>query len=700
MKRLLTFTLLLLLFRPLFAQNSGIDSLEKALAKAHDTKERIKLLNILAREYLNRSPQKAIEYGEKACRLSLEANDKRSLANGLNSQGIAYKNMGRLNKALSIQDSAMHIYTSINDSAGIARVHNNIGIIYKEKGEYDKSLEQYFKSLKLAEKMHDKTAIARAYGNIGVVYKHQGNETKALEYHGMSMEIYRETGNKDGISRALNNMGIIYKNQEKYDKALKCYEEALKINEDEGDLHGQATVHGSIGVLLNMIKDHEGAMLHYRKALALNRQMGDKPGESNVLYNMGSLYMARDNHREAQRYIEESLALAYYTGVREQRQQCYLSLGKIHASRGSYEEAYKYNNMYVALKDSMLNEATSKQIAELQSMYDSEQREKEIELLKQRSEIRELAFSKQESELNRQRTVNYAVGAGFLLVGVFAFYISRGYRQKQRMNLQLAHQNAVIEEKNKDILDSIRYARRLQDTILPPHALIRQFLPESFILYLPKDIVSGDFYYFEAPADSPVIIAAVDCTGHGVPGAFMSIVAHNLLNQAISSQKLTRPSLILDEVNKGLWEKVKQKQEAASTTDGMDISLCSIDRQSLTMEYAGAFNPLWIVRNGEMTEVKADKIAIGMPKDDARSFTNHVIRLEKDDTIYLFTDGFADQFGGDKGKKLMTKKFREILLSLQGLSMQEQQQKLQKILTSWKGDHEQVDDILVIGIRI
>jgi tetratricopeptide (TPR) repeat protein/serine phosphatase RsbU (regulator of sigma subunit) len=705
MRRLFIFIILLLLsFRSGAQADAKLDSLEKALASASDKKTRIKLLNNLAREYLNKAPKKTISYSAEALKLARAAGDKKAMANALNAQGIAHKNIGNLDSALSCQDSAIALYTAINDSSGISRVHNNIGIIFKEKGEYDRSLEQYFKSLKLAEAMRDTNAIARTYGNIGVVYKHQGSELKALEYHSMSMEIYKKVGDTDGISRALNNMGIIYKNQKNYEKALKCFEEALKMNEEDGDLKGQATVHSSIGILLNLTNDHKRAMEHYTKALALNRQMGDRSGESNVLYNMGSLHVAMENYAEAKKLIEQSLELTWSTGVRELRHQCFLTLGKIYAATGNHREAYRYLNKYVSLKDSLLNESTSKQIAELQSLYDSEKKEKEIQLLKQRSEIQELAFSKQETELKRQRTLNYAVIAGLVLLGVFAFFMYNGYRQKLRMNSQLAQQNAVIEEKNKDILDSIRYAKRLQDTILPPHSLIRQHLPESFILYLPKDIVSGDFYYFETPCKdqpgAPVIIAAVDCTGHGVPGAFMSIVAHNLLSEAVTGNKISQPSLILDEVNKGLWEKVKQKQEASSTADGMDISICRLDRDANELQYAGAFSPLWIASNGVMKEVKADKITIGLKNSETRKFTNNTVQLHKGDTIYLFTDGFADQFGGEKGKKLMTKQFREILLSLQPLTMEEQKARLMNILTTWKGSHEQVDDILVIGLRV
>ena len=259
-------------------------------------------------------------------------------------------------------------------------------------------------------------------------------------------------------------------------------------------------------------------------------------------------------------------------------------------------------------------------------------------------------------------------------------------------------QKEVIELKNREITASLVYAKRIQSAILPDIRLIYKTLEQSFILYIPKDIVSGDFYGF-AQKDGKVIIAAADCTGHGVSGAFMSMIGSSLLNHVINEKNITQPSRILDELNEDVITTLKQKE--SESNDGMDISICSFDLQQNLVEYAGANRPLWIIRNNELVVYRPDKFPIGgLQIEHQEKFNNHEIPLQKNDTIYLFSDGFADQFGGDRGKKMMVKRFKNMVLSIQDKSMQEQGQYLNQFFEQWKRENEQVDDVLVIGIRV
>jgi serine phosphatase RsbU (regulator of sigma subunit) len=265
---------------------------------------------------------------------------------------------------------------------------------------------------------------------------------------------------------------------------------------------------------------------------------------------------------------------------------------------------------------------------------------------------------------------------------------------------EIAEQKKLIEEKNKDITASIRYAKRIQDAILPPDEFVRTYLPKTFVLFKPKDIVSGDFYWLSDKKDK-ILFAAVDCTGHGVPGAFMSIVGHNLLDQIVSEHGITKPSEILDALNKSVSDTLRQSYTDDIVKDGMDIALCCFDRNTQTFEYAGAFNPLWLIRNGELIETKADKFPIGnLTIGEQKKYTNHVIPLVKGDTLYIFSDGFADQFGGPNGKKLKYSVFKSMLLKIQHLSMEDQGVYLSNEIEEWRGELEQVDDILVIGTRL
>jgi len=260
------------------------------------------------------------------------------------------------------------------------------------------------------------------------------------------------------------------------------------------------------------------------------------------------------------------------------------------------------------------------------------------------------------------------------------------------------HQKELVEIKNKEITDNINYAQRIQSAILPDIHLIYKTLSESFILYLPKDIVSGDFYAF-AEKDKRVLIVAGDCTGHGVSGALMSMIGSSLLNQIINERNIVEPAQILTQLNAAIIEALKQNN--SETHDGMDISVCSFNQDRQSLEYAGANRPLWVLRDNQIISLKPDKYPIGgLQLARNRSFTNQIFNLKKGDTVYLFTDGYADQFGGEKGKKLMTAKFKELLLSIKDLPMRQQEHYLGDFFKEWKGTHEQVDDVLIIGVRV
>jgi len=268
-----------------------------------------------------------------------------------------------------------------------------------------------------------------------------------------------------------------------------------------------------------------------------------------------------------------------------------------------------------------------------------------------------------------------------------------------RQKDEIDQQKSKLEELYNDVTDSIRYAKRLQDSILPPENIMKKWFPLSFVLFKPKDIVSGDFYWMHKIGNKH-LFAAVDCTGHGVPGAFMSLVGANGLNGAIKEHKLNDPGMILDDLNAYSHESLNKEGDENAVRDGMDISLCAIDYKNMQLDYAGAYNPLYIIRNGEILITKGDKFAIGSFEPGAKHFNTQSISLEKGDVIYVFSDGYADQFGGLKGKKFMYRQFRETLFSIKDLPMDEQRALLDQKIEAWKGSFEQVDDILIIGVRI
>jgi serine phosphatase RsbU (regulator of sigma subunit) len=396
-----------------------------------------------------------------------------------------------------------------------------------------------------------------------------------------------------------------------------------------------------------------------------------------------------------------------------------------------------------------VNTALYSRLITMNAKYDAIKKQEQITRLQSENDKRIEMLNNKDVELNDSQQVITNFVFVTLIFVVLLFFIIRSNYLRLQSNKKLKEQKLIIEnqkleveDKNREILDSIEYAKRIQNTILPPQKIVSQYLENSFILYLPKDIVAGDFYWFAppqpssptqppqrgradelntnndflltSPASSPpsgeldgpvdlggaILFAACDCTGHGVPGAMVSVVCSNALNKAVNEFGLKDPSKILDKVAELVIDDLSKNNEVGDEIqDGMDASLANLNLTTLQLEWAGANNPLWIVRGTEIIEIKANKQPIGKT-DYLEPFTNHHIQLQKGDTIYLFTDGYADQFGGEKGKKLSKNKFKELLISIQNKSMKEQREALYESHITWRGANEQVDDICVIGVRV
>jgi serine phosphatase RsbU (regulator of sigma subunit) len=367
-------------------------------------------------------------------------------------------------------------------------------------------------------------------------------------------------------------------------------------------------------------------------------------------------------------------------------------LSEVYQNEGMYEVANKYLNRFVSLKDTILRQENKQVAEELATKYESDLKDAENNSLKTEAVLREEVISKKSTTINVM-----IIGSALLLGLIVLVFISR---QKINKAKQLTEkQKLIIEEKNKEITDSINYAKRLQNTMLPGEASFGSMFGESFILYHPKDIVSGDFYWYSQIGNNR-IVAAVDCTGHGVPGAFMSMLGITFLNEIVGQKNISAPNSILGELRDRVKSTLKQKGIEGEARDGMDIALVNVNLDKNVLEFSGANNPIWICRGEQVIEVNADKRPIGYFKGLGLPFTNHTVELEKGDCVYLFTDGYADQFGGPKGKKFKYKTLSDLLLRIHRKPCVEQKQILEKTFAEWKGELEQVDDVLVIGIKV
>jgi serine phosphatase RsbU (regulator of sigma subunit) len=362
--------------------------------------------------------------------------------------------------------------------------------------------------------------------------------------------------------------------------------------------------------------------------------------------------------------------------------------------------------------ETMLNEIAAKHpdnfaaiIAEVNSKYEAAAREKEIALLEEEKQLTDEGIQERTEELETVKSTMIWLILGLLVFFVMIFYIVRSNIARNRLNKaitaqkeEIELQHSELEEKNREITDSISYAKRIQSAILPPKRLVKEHLENSFILYIPKDIVAGDFYWMET-IDNVVYFAAADCTGHGVPGAMVSVICVNGLNRCVREFGLREPGKILDKTRELVIKEFEKSEEEVK--DGMDISLCALNTKSNELIWAGAHNPLWIVRENatEIEEIKADKQPIGKYGIET-PFTTHRIQLNQGDTIYTFSDGYPDQFGGERGKKYKSGKFKSTLVAMSQKPIDQQHDLLEKEFESWRGSLEQIDDVCVIGVKV
>lgn len=696
-------TIFLLLFCSISfcAQNSTTEELLKELKIVKSDTSKANLLNQLSFGFQSNDPGKAMDYANQALSISEKANYKRGIAYSYTNIANIYINKGEYELGLKNYNKALSIRREINDKEGEGKAMLGIGNVYLLLGNYNKALQFYLKSLHISETLKKQHDIGNCLSNIGVVYYYQKNLDKALEYWKDAMSNYEELGEKDALISCLGNIGNVYSEQNKTDKALEFFYKSLKLSIEIGDKEQISASHINIGSTYVNEEMYSLALEEYFKALKLVEELGKQQDKALLLKNIGEIYRKQKDYNKAISSLESALEISKQIQSTEKMKLCYEELANTFEASGDFEKAYRNHQYFSNTKDSLLNEESSKQIAEMQTKYDTEKKEKENQILKQENELQVL-------NINRQKIINYSVSLGLLLVLGLAFFIYKGYKQKQKANLQLEEKNIliqeknkIVEEKNKDITDSIRYAKRLQTAILKPENTLTNYFEDGFILFKPKDIVSGDFYWFEKFGDVS-LIAAADCTGHGVPGAFMSIIGCNLLSQAVNEYAITQPAAILNSINKGLTKVLQQKGDSDSfVTDGMDIALCAYNPTKMVIEYSGAYNPLWIVRNNELLEFAPDKFPVGAFVDSqVRMFNSHEIHVQKGDMIYIFSDGFADQFGGPNGKKFKYKPLQMLLLANHKKPGIEQKLALNKAFESWAGNLEQIDDVLVVGIKI
>jgi serine phosphatase RsbU (regulator of sigma subunit)/Tfp pilus assembly protein PilF len=656
MKKLVILLLFVQCWKQILGQASQqkIDSLLSLLndKNIHDT-TRLKLTYDIAHGYLRSDPDKTMQYATDAVELAEKVHNLHLKGEALSLQGVVLKNHGDYKGALEKQIRSLKIRESRSDTTGMAIAYNDIGILYKQLRNFEKAIECYRNSNALLRAKGNKRGVSFTYGNIGTIHSELKNLDSALYYYNKALDIALEINNSNAITTQYSNIGEIYGMKKQPAKALEYFNRSLEIDKANNDEYGMILSHTNIGTSLKDLGKYREAIEHFTEAEKLCISIDAKP-------------LLKDMYR---------------------------SLADCYKQAGDANKAYEYLNKYSELNAELVNKDMTEQMAEMEARYETEKKDKE--LVKKDAEIK--AEQAENSKKSMQRNASIV---GLLLVLALAFFIYKNYRQKQRDHIEISRQKETIEEKNKEITDSIQYAKRIQRALLASENTLTTNLPEHFVFYRPKDIVSGDFYWAQNINDN-FLICTADCTGHGVPGAFMSLLGISYLNEITREKHINNPAQVLDQLRKGIIENLNAAvKDGATVNDGMDMALCNFRIKQMTLDFACANNPLWMIRNGQFIEYKADKFPVGNYHGDLKPFTNHTVALQKGDLIYTLTDGFPDQFGGPKGKKFKYKTLQDLLLSMAHEPLTKQQQVLEAEFLKWKGNLEQVDDVLIIGVRV
>jgi serine phosphatase RsbU (regulator of sigma subunit) len=682
----------------IYSNKSNIDTLR--LDAIHD----------LAYSYVNTFPDSALMYARLEFPMAEKSKNPLDLGRVCNTMAICFFYLVQYDSAHYYYDKGFNIYKKLGDFKNMGALRMNDAGAYAREGKLLYASDCFYEAIEYAKNAKDTFTLSGSYMGLGVIHRMLGNYDRAIANQRHAADLAADQGNHQLISVVFNNIAVIYNNLSRGDSA--------RIYVDEALFHGIADdnkreIARSYLILADIFDDKnlDSCVYYAHKAIQLRTEMNEFAALSSPHNILAHAWLDNHNLDSAYYNVRKSLQYQQQNSYRNTDDLIlsYQILSEIQFKRGQYKDAYLTIVRLLEIKDSVLESDNAATLLQKELAFEYKLEKNADSIL----HAQELVKIELESENNRalaeaasHRNVIVITAGSLLLILILIIVVVlyRSNQQKKKDNAFISQQKLEVEEKNREIIDSITYARRIQAAILPTPETMNQALPENFVVYLPKDIVAGDFYWLEKQ-NNLIHVAAADCTGHGVPGALVSVVCHNALNRSVREFKLSDPAKILDKTRELVIETFEKSSE--NVKDGMDISFCSIDLQLKKLSFSGANNPCWIVNandvttniDGSVIEIKADKQPIGK-FDHARPFTSHQQNLRTGDMIYLFSDGYADQFGGEKGKKFKYRALQQILSGICMLPLEDQKLTLEREFEAWKGSYEQVDDVCIIGIRI
>ncbi|MGB0523040.1 MAG: tetratricopeptide repeat protein [Flammeovirgaceae bacterium] len=639
-----------------------IDSLKTKLDESKGT-ERIDILNQLSVLHRNNNTEWALHYAKEAMRQSSAKGDKHRLAQS----------------------------------------YINAGVILRNTGGTEKALEYFFSAAELASDLDSTLLKADALHKISVAYLLVRDFDEALKFGKEEEIIWRELKNEHGLASALNSIGLIYLNTGRYDEANSFLIQALELAEKSGD---KALIYKpllNLGDLFLYKKDPDRALDYINKSAAICEELNDKYGIAITLLKKGEAYHLQNKYEEA---IEAALAANRQANELHSLslvRNTYRTLAMVYESAGKYKKALDYDRLYISTEDSMLSEVTRREIAQLEARYEVEEKQREIDRM-----LKEATYSKMR--------VMSLIGFIVLFAVLAVVFISRQQLKQRakyeivtrndeinRQSEELVEQKEIIERKSRELDKTVNYAKFIQNTVMHINPSFLNIFTDYFAFNQPKDEASGDFCWFAHKSDS-IVIAIGDCTGHGVEGAFNTVIGNSLLTQIVSENQYRTPADILKELDKKLSGISDPNSDLEHIfRPNMKLAICSININNKRMVYAGAKIPLYLMSGGKLKIVEADPWAIAGYDDDVvsgKAFNNRIINLKKGDKLLFFTDGFQRQLGGTYYEDYSIEQQNELVNTIKGLGLPLQKEEVIKQFESWKGDNEQTDDVTIFGLEI